>query len=480
VPPDHALGPVPPLDRRSHVPLVAQLARALSDEIRRGRRRPGDPLPGTRPLARALAVHRNTVVAAFAELAAEGWIEARRGEGSFVSAALPAELAPRPRGRAPARPAPAVVLPAPRDAPPGCLRLDVALPDPRLFDLGRWARAYRRAATGRHGRAAHDYGDGRGHPRLRAALAAHLRQTRGLAIGADEVLVTQGSQQAIYVAAAALLARGDRAAVEGLGYPPAWRALEAAGARLAPIPVDRDGARIDALARRPPRALYLTPHHQYPTAVTLAASRRLELAALAGRHGAWILEDDYDGELHYDARPVAPLAADDPAGRVVHIGSLSKLLAPGLRLGYAVASADVIEALAARRRVIDRAGDVLAELAAAELLEDGELERHVRRVRRIYRGRRDAFVGALRGAIGERAAFDVPAGGMALWLRLGRGLDPATFAARCAAAGVAVGPAADYAFAGRPPAGARVCWAAHDERTLIAAAGRIGRVLAAR
>ena len=418
------------LDRAGGTPVFLQIAGSLSDDIRRGRLRPGQALPGTRRLAATLGVNRNTVVAAYEELQAEGWIETDAARASRVTSALPD---PRPQrftgaGRRAAVPArtgydlpPLPALPTDGTRPPAELVFGSGVPDLRLVPVAALARAYRRALRQR-GRVLLDYAAPEGLPRLRAALAAMLAATRGLAAGPDDLLVTRGSQMALELVARALVTPGDLVAVEALGYVPARAAFALAGARLCPIPVDGQGLDVDALealARRGPvRAVYLTPHHQYPTTVTLSPGRRLRLLEVARAHRIAVIEDDYDHEFHYDGRPVLPLASVDRAGVVVYVGTLSKILAPGLRVGYVVAPAPLLERLATLRAVLDTQGDPAIEDAVAELLEDGEVQRHVRRVRRIYRDRRDALADALRRDLGGHVSFDVPAGGVAFWARV--------------------------------------------------------------
>jgi GntR family transcriptional regulator/MocR family aminotransferase len=243
-----------------------------------------------------------------------------------------------------------------------------------------------------------------------------ISQTRALAAGPDDVLVTRGSQMGIDLFARTLLRPGDVVAVEEIGYRPAWEAMRNAGAKLVPVPIDEHGLRVDALPRRL-RAVYVTPHHQFPTTVTLSAARRLELLALAERHRFAILEDDYDHEFHYEGRPVLPLASADRAGSVVYIGTLSKVLAPGLRIGYVVAPRPVLERIVAHRLYVDRQGDQTVEHAVAELLEDGAVQRHVHRARRIYQARRDFLVDALRRRFDGVLSFAPPSGGIAIWAR---------------------------------------------------------------
>ncbi|MCB9751591.1 MAG: PLP-dependent aminotransferase family protein [Myxococcales bacterium] len=458
--------------------LVTRIARTISADIARGRLRPGARLPGTRSLAQALGVGRGTVVTAYDELAAEGWVRGEPARGTFV-AELP--VVARPRRFAPAAGQRASV---PTRAgfelgplPPGLAdvpgddelldeldlpyNLSGGLPDTALAPASALARAYRRAIT-RRGAALLDYGDGRGHPRLRAALAAMLATSRGLATDADDVLITRGSQMALWLIALALSRSGDaRVAVERLGYRPAWQAMRACGATLQPVAVDDEGLDVDALAASieqdlssrsssstgaPPRAIYVTPHHQYPTTVTLSAPRRLRLLELARRRRVAIIEDDYDNEFHYEGRPVLPLASADRSGVVVYVGTLSKVVAPGLRIGYVVAPRPLLERLARLRRVIDRQGDLATEAAVAELIEEGELQRHVWRMRRAYHARRDALAAALTRELGGTLEFTVPRGGMSMWARVDPRVDVERWAARAREREVLVRPGRMYMF----------------------------------
>jgi GntR family transcriptional regulator/MocR family aminotransferase len=341
-------------------------------------------------------------------------------------------------------------------------------------------RAYRRVMA-RGGRRLLGYGDPEGHPALREVLAAMLRGARGLAAGADDLVVTRGSQMALALVARTLVAPGDVVAVESLGYRPAWEAFRAAGARVIPIAVDEDGIDVDALttvARRTGvRAVYVTPHHQYPTTVTLKAARRLALTALARERRIAIVEDDYDHEFHYDGRPVLPLASADPAGSIIYLGTLSKVLAPGLRLGYVVAPRPFIARLAAHRSLLDIQGDLPTEAAVAALLEEGEVDRHIARARRIYASRREILAASLRSALGDRAAFRVPPGGMALWVRFRMKADMERWARRALARGVSFYPGRRYAFDRRPKPFARFSFAWLNERELPEAVRRLAAAL---
>lgn len=476
-----------PLDPSEGEALFGQIARAVVDDIRRGRLKKGARLPGTRTLADELGVHRNTVVAAYAELAAEGWLETRQARGCFVSAELPevgTRRFARPASLAP-RPGFALGSTAKAEAPEPArtaLVMSGGVPDVRLAPGAELGRALRRALR-REPERVLGYGHERGHPRLRAAIAEMLSSTRGLVAGADDVLVTRGSQMALFLIARALVQPGDVVGIEALGYRPAWEAFRAHGAELVPLPVDASGLKLDSLEalcrRRPLRALYVTPHHQYPTLATLSAPRRLALLELARRHRFAIVEDDYDHEFHYEGRPVLPLASADAAGVVLYVGTLSKIFAPGLRVGWVVAPRPVLDVLAEQRVLLDRQGDLLLEAALAELMEDGVVQRHARKARRVYRARRDFLVRAL-GDLGDTLSFRVPSGGMALWVRA-RGVDVDGWAERAASTGLVLHSAKRFAFDGRPRPYLRLGYASLTERELGEAVRRLrvarGRLL---
>lgn len=475
-------------------PLFLRIARAVIADLRRGRLRPGEPLPGSRTLAAQLGVHRNTVIAAYDELAAEGWITQRPARGTFVQAELPEVPARSPRKSDGESESPGATragfelgaaAPAVVSVPPGrgVLRLLGGAPDLRLVPVEELARAYRRALLGRDGRQLLDYAEPTGDRRLRQALCEWLAVTRGVRLGEDAIAITRGSQEALYLAARAIVRPGDAVAVEAWGYRPAWEALRLCGARLCPIPVDERGADVAALEslcrRERVRAVYLTPHHQYPTTVTLQAERRLRLLALARSERLAVFEDDYDHEFHYDGRPVLPLLSADTAGVVVYVGTLSKIVAPGLRLGFLAAPRAVIERATAYRALVDRQGDQVLERAVALLLEDGTAPRHVRRARRAYRARREALATALRAELGGALAFTVPPGGIALWARTPPEIDVEAWAERALSAGVAVQTARRFALDGKPRSFLRLGFAACDEDELREAVRRLARALPA-
>ncbi|HEY3803728.1 MAG TPA: PLP-dependent aminotransferase family protein [Kofleriaceae bacterium] len=463
--------------------VFARIAAAVADDIRRGVLRAGDRVPSTRALADRLGVTRNTVVAAFDELLGQGWIESRGAAGSFVAASLPERAVRRAASTEPfgiAKRAgfdvPAVApLVTPFD-PAATYHISAGVPDPRLFPKAAFARAYRRALRTSAGTAALEYGSPLGTPRLRAAVAAMLREQRAIPAGAEHVMITRGSQMAIELAARALLRPGDVAAVEAYGYQPAWRAFEAAGAELAGVPLDASGLVVDELPAAP-RLVYATPHHQYPTTVLMSPARRFALLERARRERFAIVEDDYDHEFHFDGRPVAPLASADTSGAVLYVGTLSKVLAPGLRLGYVVAPEPVIATLAAIRATIDRQGDHVTELAVADLIEDGELARHAATSRRIYAARRDAFVELLRRELGAALDISLPAGGITVWARVAPDVSIERWRQRALAKGVAFVPGRALALGRTPSPFIRLAFARYSETELADAVRRLAKAL---
>lgn len=479
------------LDREKRIPLFRQIANSIADDIRRGRLRPGALLPGSRTLARSLGVQRLTVVAAFDELVAEGWIVSRPARGMVVSPEMPDPPAPRrsrpqsPEGSGIAAHV-GFVLPAPPpldlpyNVPRGGLLFAPNRPDVRLIPHDLIGRAYRRAI--RRGRGVLlSYGRPQGHQPLREAIAAMLSSTRGIAASADDVCITRGSQMGIALLARALVRPGDVVAVEELSYRPAIEAFKLQGATIVPIAIDAQGVKLEPLERLARdgslRAVYLTPHHQFPTTVTLSASRRLGLLDLAAKAGFAVIEEDYDHEFHYDGRPVLPLASADRSGVVTYVGTFSKVLAPALRIGYVVAPGPVLASVAAHRLYLDVQGDRVLEHALAELIDDGEVQRHVRRVRREYAARRDVLVDALRTTLGDALTFTVPAGGIGLWVRAADGLDMERWAARARQHGVVIVTAKSFALNRKPRPFARLGFASLDRTELVNGVRRLADAL---
>lgn len=426
--PAYAFVPAERIDAARKVPLYLQVTRAIVHEIERGRLQPGQRLPSTREAAATLGVNRKTMVLAYDELIAQGWLNVSGTRGTSVSRSLPRDAGPRGSalpgiGDRPLqaqyrfRPPPATPLAIPTG---DWTKLDEGTPDGRLLSPETLARAYRAAIHRAAAQNRLQYRDPRGSPVLREAIAAMLRTQRGLVVTADNVCVTRGSQMAICLAARILAGPGDAVIFEQLTYEPAVAACRAVGADVVPVRLDGSGIDPDdverACRRHRVRAVFLTPHHQFPTTVSLPPERRLRLIELARQFGFALIEDDYDHEYQFGTQPLLPMVSYAPA-HVIYTGSLSKLLLPALRLGYLVAPVEVIAAIAHEVSVTDGMGNTLTEDAAAQLISSGEVRRHTRKVTQEYLVRRDRFAQALADTMGDLVHFDVPDGGLAFWLR---------------------------------------------------------------
>ncbi len=392
------------IDRGGGEPLFRQIYGEVRRAIAARALSPGARLPSTRALAARLGVSRASAVAAYEQLAAEGWIEGRTGSGAFVSVDLPAPF-PAAQGRpdatlsfapdaealfAPLKPA------AVSGEPP--FTGGLALMDARSQDV--WRRLTHRSVR-RFSEVHLGYSDPRGLPELRAVLADYLQGARGLRCEPGQVMVTSGTTHALDLATRLLLRPGDEVWVEDPSYPMTVKALIASGVKPVPVPVDEQGLIVAEGVRRAPRAraAVVTPSHQYPTGSVLSMARRTQLLAWARRADAWILEDDYDSELRFRGRPLAALQGLDEAGRVIYVGTLNKALFPGLRVGYAVLPWEVLERFVNARHLADRQPPTLTQTVLTEFIGEGHLAAHFRRLRQIYRRSQDAMVEELAPAV---------------------------------------------------------------------------------
>ncbi len=432
-----------PFDRQLPTSLSAQIANGLIGCIKQGLLPPAAPLPGTRLLAGLLTVHRQTVVVAYEELAAQGWIGQRPSKGAFVSSRLP-EITPQPLTEQTVRrmanqtgysfkKSPLLAIPVLRSG--GLPGFDDGFPDVRLAPLDALARKYRTISQRGFQQHLLGYADTNGSPFLREQLSQYLRDSRGVPASAEHIFTTRGSVMAIYLLAQILLEAGDTVVVGETNYRTADLIFRERGADLRRVPVDNAGLDVDKLEQicqtRPVRLVYVTSHHHYPTTVTLRADRRMRLLQLAEQYDFVILEDDYDYDFHYASSPILPLASADTRGMVVYVGSLTKSIAPAFRLGYVVAPPDLVEELGYRRRIIDRQGDNLLEQAIAELFAEGDLYRHLKKAQRVYHQRRDVFCQLLREQLGHAIDVNTPNGGMAVWAHFDESINLPELAARC-------------------------------------------------
>lgn len=389
------------LDPQSAEPLHRQLYDELRRAILIGRLAPGSRLPASREMASVTKLSRNTVLAAYDQLMAEGYIEGRAGSGTYVARAVPEGVPPEaPRQRPPsniANPARPISKAAAKfDDTRSLLRLGRVNSDafrPGLPALDHFPMDIWRRLSDRRLRTASTrfltYDDPQGHPPLREAIAAHLSATRGASCTAEQVIIVAGSQQAVDLCARTLLDPGDEVWFEDPGYFAACGALEMAGAKVVPVPVDAEGLVVSAGIAAAPNArlAYVTPSHQNPTCVTMSLTRRMALLQWAERAGSWILEDDNASEYRYTGRPLAALQGIDANERTIYIGTFSKVLFSSLRLGYLVAPMDLVPALVKARQFIDRQPPTWQQAVAADFMIEGHFGRHLRRMRMLYAAR---------------------------------------------------------------------------------------------
>lgn len=401
-----------------------QLADAIRSAIRKGQLVAGDALPSVNSLSRDLGLNRHTVMKSLAELIAEGWITSKQRIGYQVVEHLPVEksrLSPSSSSKAATPIKYRIVRPTAPLVDDAVHEYEYDFsggrPDVALFPFAEF-KSHMSDVLSRPPIHQLGYGETAGNPELIGEVTGYLRKAR--AITDREIIITNGSQEAIYMVAQLLLQTGDKVAVEALGYPPAMLAFKNTGAQLVSIRQDEQGIipkdLEDKISQGDVRLIYLTPLHQYPTTVTLTVSRRLQIYQLAAKHQIPIIEDDYDHEFHYRCQPLAPMASDDPRQLVIYISTFSKIMFPGTRVGFMAVSQPMAKAIKAYRCLVNHKSNVFMQAALARWMKEGGFERHIRRTTRINQQRRDHAVSFLR-SLGV-FEFEMPDGGMALWLKI--------------------------------------------------------------
>jgi GntR family transcriptional regulator/MocR family aminotransferase len=398
------------IDRKTKPSLQRQIYDSFRTGIIERRLRPGQRIPSSRSLAIELGISRFPVLNAYAQLVAEGYFESQVGAGTMISRLLGNAA---PNGTSPARTAApssgrrhlahrASAIDVPRNAPwfhgMGAFGLGQVAFD--QFPLAVWSRIVARRCRRMDAKSTH-YGEITGAKALREAVATYLRTSRSLRCEPEQVVIVSGSQQALELTVRALLDPGSRVWMEEPGYELARQVFRLAGCKLVPVPVDAEGLDVAAGMRlcRSARAVFVTPSHQFPLGVIMSAARRFRLLEWAQANGAWIIEDDYDSEYRYESMPIASLQGLDDHARVVYIGTFSKVLFPALRLGYIVVPADLVEPFRMIRRVLDIGPPTFFQEVLAEFIAEGHFARHIRRMRGIYRERRDALVESIQSEL---------------------------------------------------------------------------------
>jgi GntR family transcriptional regulator / MocR family aminotransferase len=469
------------LDGANGTPLYRQLYDELRTAILAGQLRAGTRLPSTRELAAELRVSRNTVLNAFEQLLAEGYVEGQVGSGTYVSRALPDELlharaaqarrAPQPvrKGRTLARRATPFAQESinlsrnpkhTRPFRPGTPALD-AFPNTLWARL--LARRWRRPPPDLLG-----YTEAAGYLPLREAIASYLGAARAVRCEAAQVIVVAGSQQALDLVARLLLDEGDAVWLEEPGYLGARAAFKSAGARIVPLPLDDEGLDVKTGAQLAPEArlVYVTPSHQYPLGVTMALARRLALLEWANRAGAWVLEDDYDSEYRYSGRPLAALQGLDAEGRVIYLGTFSKVLFPALRLGYMVVPPDLIAPFTNARGLASRFSPTIEQAVLADFINEGHFARHIRRMRALYAERQAVLLAAARRELAGLLELRPDPAGIHLVGRLPAHVDDVAVSRAAAAHGVDVQPLSAFCLKRGPHNGLVLGYAGYDEQQI--------------
>lgn len=440
------------INRTAATPVYQQIANGLIKLIRDGIIKPGASLPGSRQLAALLDVHRKTVESAYEELFIQDWIAIIPRKGPQVSQHLP-EIRPHDfkntgAGNAYSNDAsfpylqfsPAIPLPAKGDP----LRpvINDGFPDPRIAPIDLLLREYRRLFNQSSYRRFIMMGDQAGSVNLRTAITQFLSETRGLNLTIDNILITRGAQMAIFMAARMIIRPGSTVLVGSPNYFMADAIFRQFGASLVRVPVDENGMDIGFIEkycrRRTPGLLYIIPHHHHPTTVTLSAERRMRLLQIIDHYHFPVIEDDYDYDFHYAGGPILPLASAAHNGNVIYIGSLTKSIAPPIRVGYIIAPANFIEQAAQLRRMIDVRGDSLLEEALAFLFKQGDMQKHLKRSVKLYHQRRDILCRLLEQELGDIVSFTKPQGGLALWTKFRDDYPLPVIAARAAKNGLMI------------------------------------------
>jgi GntR family transcriptional regulator/MocR family aminotransferase len=436
------------LTRKSDVSLQVQLAVQLKDLIQSGQLGAGDPLPSSRELAAELKVSRNTVVYAYERLISEGYLNSRSRSKVFVSDTArelrSAAQRAAQRSKAQQQNSPAVHVPK-ASYSDGPKPFRPCQPDVQLFPLALWNRLRGRALRTTNRSLLHYNSEAvLGFRPLRENLAAYLRDSRGVVCEWWQIAITTGSQQALYLLANLLLKQGDRVYMENPGYSGAVRAWKSAGATMEHLPIDAQGMVFPALEKAAAALVYVTPSRQFPTGASLSLARRLALVNGAVNTKTWIVEDDYDSEFRYIAPPLPSMQSLDSGNRVIYVGTFSKLLFPSLRLGYAVLPKSLVEPFAELKTIAEDHGPMIDQATLAAFLDSGAFYSHIRRCRKSYAERQQAFLDAIaKGSL--PLDFRYRDGGMNLTGFLPESCDDLVWSARLKRAGLDVPALSQYA-----------------------------------
>ena len=483
------------LDGKSALPLYRQIYEAIRQAILSGILRPTAPLPATRLLSKELGVSRMTVVNAYDQLFAEGYLEAKTGAGTFVAAHLPEEFLQTsgferrehressvPRkvnfsdyGKNLAQNSDSILR---HHGKSSLVPFEHGVPGTEEFPFDVWAKIAQRWQK-KPPSSLLSYGDSVGFQPLREAIAAHLASARGVSCRAEQIIITNGTQQALDLIGRIFLTKTTDVYIEDPGYYGARDIFAATGARLVPVPIDEEGFDLPTARKlsRKARLVYVTPSHQYPLGVTMSLARRLNLLEWARDRDAFIIEDDYNSEYRYSGRPLASLQGLDRDGRVIYLGTFSKTIFPALRLGYLVVPANLVEVFAAARALTDLHSPSLDQAVLAEFITERHFARHVRRMRGIYEERQQTLVEEVRKNLKGMLEVAPTATGMHLIGWLPHGIDDRDVARRAAQANLKIACLSAYCVDQKLRGGLLLGYTAFNERAIRQGVKKLGRVL---
>jgi GntR family transcriptional regulator/MocR family aminotransferase len=483
------------LDGKSAVPLYRQIYEAIRHAILSGNLHPTTTLPATRLLSKQLGVSRMTVINAYDQLFAEGYLEAKMGAGTFVAAQLPEDLLQTSgferRTRQGASPTRKIKFTdygrnlAQQNA--GILHRHGATPllpfqhgvsAVKEFPFGLWAKIAQKWQK-KPPASILGYGNPIGFQPLREAIAAHVASTRGVICKVEQIIITNGTQQALDLIGRIFLTKGNEVCVEDPGYLGAHDIFAATGARLVPVPVDEEGFDLQSARKRSRkvRLVYVTPSHQYPLGVTMSLTRRLNLLGWARERDAFIIEDDYNSEYRYSGRPLASLQGLDRDGRVIYLGTFSKTIFPALRLGYLVAPMDLVEVFAAARALTDLHSPLIDQAVLAEFIAEKHFARHIRRMRGIYEERQHILVEEVRKNLEGILEVAPAEAGMHLIGWLASGIDDLEVSRRAATVNLKIAPVSAYCINQNLRGGLLLGYTAFNERLIRQGVRTLARVL---
>jgi len=403
------------IDKKLDKAVYLQIADTIIGDIQSGRLQLGDALPGSRNLALLLKINRNTVVEAYQVLINEEWVISKERKGIFVSDQLPILKARFNKNESEDE--------YKTEINNGLLiNFDDGHPDSKIAPVTELARAYRQIFNRKAKWQMMGYSSEHGDLEFRKAISQMLNHQRGMHHNEHDISITRGSQMAMFLMAQSLFSNGDCVIVENPGYQPAWNAFEYAGAKLLPVSVDEDGIIVEDIIQllktnKNIKVIYLTPHRQYPTTVTLSLARRLKLIELSNEYNFTIIEDDYDNEFHFGYRPILPISSFPELKNSVYVGTMSKVVAPALRIGYLVTkNQELLKKIGDLRKIIDVQGDVIMEQAVLQLIKDGAVKKHIKKATIHYKNKRDFVYALLEKHLKNSADFTLPEGGLAFWI----------------------------------------------------------------